>query len=58
MNEEATIERIRFIATSELEDLLFQLQVDPDKFEEDIVEIEQELIIRKLNICRPIIDLI
>ena len=58
MNEETTIERIRFIATSELQDLLFQLQIDPAKFEEDIIEIEQELIIRKLNICRPIIDLI
>lgn len=52
------IETIRFMSKETLEKLVHQLKVDPTKFERDIVEIEQELLIRSLTFCKPVIDLI
>lgn len=34
------------------------LELDPIRFEEEIFEIEQELLVRTLEYCKPVVDLV
>lgn len=53
-----SLDSIQSIPTSTLKELLNHLKVDPEKFEYDILKIEQELLIRTLDYCRPVVDLV
>jgi hypothetical protein len=53
-----SLDSIQSIPTKTLNDLLHQLKVDPNKFNSDITKIEQELLIRTLDYCRPVVDVI
>lgn len=56
--ENGSFEKIRFLPSHVLEELLHQMKIDPSKYQEDITEIEQELIIRTMPYCKPVVDLI
>lgn len=52
------LDKIQTLSSKILEEILNQLQVDAERFEDEINQIEQELLIRRLPYCRPVIDLV
>lgn len=52
------MKNIQKITEFELLALKNMMMIDPIKFKDDLIEIEQELTIRQLSFCKPICDII
>lgn len=46
------------MSTKELKDLKSYLELDKEKFKKELEDISEELLLRTLPYCRPVIDLI